>query len=120
MQKISKVSFDYDGSLDSNLVLQDLCALYLSQEREVYILTSRSPEIYRNTDLFLLAEKIGVKRENILFAFAHSKSELITQHSIDVHYDNDPHVIHEINSNLGASKGILVHYSYISNDIHDG
>lgn len=112
-------SFDFDGCLDSNSAVQEILRMAQSCGKRIYILTSRSPEVYRNQDLFRVAEALNVSREQILFAFEHTKSELIQAHGIDLHVDNDPHVVHQINSECGAHKAMLVHYHYISQDLTD-
>jgi hypothetical protein len=114
-----KISFDYDGTLDSHLAIQELVSLYLAAGKQVFILTSRPPEPYRNQDLFAMADKVGIPRTSILFAWETNKSYVIQQNSIDLHFDNDPHAINEIYHACGPHVGILVHYKYTSGDIYD-
>lgn len=116
---INTVSFDYDGCLDSSPVIRELAMMYKSFGKKVYILTNRTPHSYRNHDLYALAQKLGINESNILFAWDTEKYLIISEKKIDVHYDNDTHEIHKINMNCGPQAGVLIHYQYTSNDIHD-
>ena len=93
--------------------------MYKSFGKKVYILTNRTPHSYRNHDLYALAQKLGINESNILFAWDTEKYLIISEKKIDVHYDNDTHEIHKINMNCGPQAGVLIHYQYTSNDIHD-
>lgn len=113
------ISFDFDGCLDSNATIRELCRMYIAAGKKVYILTSRSPEVYRNYDLLAWADELGVSRTDVLYAWDTTKAAVITSVGIDVHYDNDAHAVHQINTECGPQAGILVHYTYISNDLGD-
>lgn len=119
IQTINRLSFDFDGCIDSNHIVRNICQMYVATGKEVYILTNRSPEIYRNQDLLRWAALLMVPVENILYAWDTEKYLIIQEKSIDVHFDNDVHEIHKINMHCGPQVGILVHYQYTSNDIHD-
>lgn len=119
-ESVLSASFDFDGCLDSNPVVREILRLYQAAGKKVYILTNRSPEITgRNYPLFMWAERLNIPREDILYAWDTEKHLIITEKSIDVHYDNDTHEIHKINMNCGPHVGVLVHYTYTSNDMPD-
>jgi len=112
-------SFDFDGCIDSNSVIREILLMYQAAGKKVYILTNRCPHGYRNNDLYAWADELRVPREDILFAWDTEKYLVIQEKGIQVHFDNDTHEIHKINMNCGPQVGILIHYQYTSNDIHD-
>ncbi len=118
-ETVDAASFDFDGCLDSNPVVRELCRMYIASGKTVYILTNRSPEPYRNYSVTMWADRLGIPRENILYAWDTEKYLLIQEKQIKVHYDNDHNEIHKINMNCGPQVGILVHYTYTSQDIYD-
>ena len=73
-----KVSFDFDGTLTEKIV-QDYAKSLIKKGFEVYVCTFRTKEyndkLFKivdkstpaNADLYLLTDRLGIKRENIIF-----------------------------------------------------
>lgn len=116
--RVDAVSFDFDGTLDSNAAMRELCRMYRSAGKKVYILTSRPPIEYRNQDLYRIAKECGFELQEILFSWGTTKAKMLEDYRIDLHFDNDPHAIHEINQLCGPGVGVLIHYQYLAQDIY--
>jgi hypothetical protein len=89
----TKVSFDFDSTLSIPDV-EKYAEYLIKRGVEVWICTSRlSPENALNKewndDLFLIADKIGIKRENIIFTNYANKSEFLSNKGFKWHIDDD-------------------------------
>jgi len=88
-----KVSFDFDSTLskkDVELYAKEL----IDRGVEVWICTSRyspenAPNKEWNDDLFLVADRVGIKRENIIFTNFEDKSEHLKDKDFKWHIDDD-------------------------------
>jgi len=88
-----KVSFDYDSTLsrsDVEKYAKDL----INRNIEVWICTSRyspsnAPRKDWNDDLFLVADRVGIKREHIIFTNFENKSEHLNNKGFKWHIDDD-------------------------------
>lgn len=90
---MKKVSFDFDGTLSRNDI-QEYAKELLDRGIDVWICTSRtSPKDSINEnwndDLFLIADKLGIKRENIIFTSYANKSEHLNNKGFSWHIDDD-------------------------------
>jgi len=90
---MKKVSFDFDGILSRNDI-QDYAKELLGRDIDVWICTSRtSPENSVNDnwndDSLLVADKLGIKRENIIFTSYANKSEFLNDKNFSWHIDDD-------------------------------
>lgn len=90
-----KVSFDFDETLDKSHV-QKYAKTLIEKGVDVHIVTSRMsddkmfPIIGWNTDLYEVADAIGIKRENIHFTNGSWKCEFFFKNSDFLwHLDND-------------------------------
>lgn len=90
-----KVSFDFDETLDKSHV-QNYAQILVNKGIEVHIVTSRMsddkmfPIIGWNTDLYEVADAIGIKRENIHFTNGGWKREFFLENPDFLwHLDND-------------------------------
>ena len=90
-----KVSFDFDETLDKSHV-QKYAKTLIEKGVDVHIVTSRMsddkmfPIIGWNTDLYEVANAIGIKRENIHFTNGSWKYEFFFKNSDFLwHLDND-------------------------------
>lgn len=112
---ILKVSFDFDGCL-TETPMQVLCTKFLKLGAEVFITTSRGTEMrgglkLDNTDLFQLADELGIKRENITFTNYDDKFKSVKD--CDLHFDDDDVEIFNINEYpLGHCIGILYSHNF--------
>lgn len=88
-----KVSFDFDGTL-SRTTVQEYALELINRGIDVWICTSRlspenAPNKEWNDDLFLVADKLGIKRENIIFCNYANKSESLNGKGFLWHIDDD-------------------------------
>ena len=102
-----KVSFDFDGTL-STLDGQLMAKRLIANGYDVYIVTSRglggSGEVYR------MADKVGIKRNNVHFTSGKPKWITLKQLGITKHYDNNPDVIKDIKKNAGNIQTVQFGY----------
>lgn len=90
---MKKVSFDFDGTLTKPAIEQYAKRL-IELNIEVWICTSRlspekAPTKEFNDDLFLVADRIGIKRSNIIFTCHEDKSEFLNRKGFSFHLDDD-------------------------------
>jgi len=84
---MKRISFDFDGCLKSNKLIQLICKLFISSGYDVYILTSRNP-LLPNIDLFEMSDRFGISRENIIMTNGSLKLDSFMKNRIDIHFDN--------------------------------
>ena len=110
-----KISFDFDSTLDQ-IPMQKLASGFMEMGAEVFITTSRGTEMYGgikldNTDVFQLADKLGIKRENIIFTNYDDKFNYVKDMSI--HFDDDYEQIFHINEHpLCKAIGFLYTHNF--------
>lgn len=88
-----KVSFDFDATL-SRLDIQEYARELVDRGVDVWICTSRfspenAPNKEWNDDLFLVADRVGIKRSNIIFTNFEDKSEHLNNKNFKWHIDDD-------------------------------
>ena len=90
------ISFDFDSTLTQEKIQQVAVAL-IKRNFEVWIVTSRFDNLHRlpykdlkpNTDVFALAEKLGILPHRIGFTNQQPKWILLNNSGIQVHVDDD-------------------------------
>lgn len=82
-----KVSFDFDGCLGDNKFVQMICKLFISSGQDVFILTSRDPQM-ANLDVWKLADDFGIPKENVIMTNGTMKVHKFLELGIDIHFDN--------------------------------
>jgi len=87
-----KYSFDFDGTLTEKRQ-QEIAKRLIQLKQEVWITTNHSSKD-DNTELFDIAEKIGISKNRIQLAGKHNKSDLLN--GFDFHFDNDIDDINDI------------------------
>lgn len=117
MKKI--VSFDFDSTLSLKSV-QDYAESLINKGFEVWIITSRVPDgsdpkwkirgmwvPIDNSDLFEVSDRLGIKREHIVFTSHELKSEKINELGIPFifHLDDDWVELNHINRET-RTKGV--------------
>tara|TARA_R110000796_G_scaffold248124_1_gene374512 strand:- start:426 stop:785 length:360 start_codon:yes stop_codon:yes gene_type:complete len=106
-----KVSFDFDSTLSTSLI-QRLAKRHIQYGDEVHITTTRQPEDdslgFTNEYLYKVADRLGIKRENIHFTKYQDKVHFLK--SFDIHYDDDEHEIDLITRSDLSCLGILINY----------
>ena len=90
MKKL-KVSFDFDGTLTEE-PMQKLCAKFKTLGADIFITTSRTKKLMGefkvdNDDLYQLADKMDIPRQNITFTAYEDKFLFLDD--MDMHFDND-------------------------------
>ena len=106
-----KVSFDFDSTLSIKQV-EDFAISLIKQGYDLWIITSRRPNgvdpqykrdgmwvNINNDDLFEVTDRIGIKRDQIIFTSYQLKSEIINERGLDFifHLDDDWIEINHIN-----------------------
>ena len=85
-----KISFDFDNTLSRNKV-QNVAMILKNQGHEIIIVTSRRTSgcgiKFDNTDLFVVAENLGIK--DIIFTEGQDKVEFLKNKKVDIHIDDD-------------------------------
>mgnify|MGYP003618809249 CR=1 FL=1 len=107
-----KISFDFDGTLTEKIV-QDYAKSLIKKGFEVYVCTFRTKEyndkLFKivdkstpaNADLYLLTDRLGIKRENIIFTEMDCKSKFLDETFL-IHLDDDWMVIRDLELNSKA------------------
>lgn len=93
-----KVSFDFDSTLTKPSI-QEFARILIKENYEVFIITTRClsnyGKLYDNSDLYEVSDRIGIKRENIIFTQANYKFKYIDD-SFLFHIDDDIHELKRI------------------------
>jgi hypothetical protein len=103
-----KISFDFDSTLECE-EMQELAIKFIASGADVFITTSRTD--YHeglkipNNDLFEVADRIGIKKENITFTKFKHKYKFTKD--FDIHYDDDEIEIDNINKFPSKCMGFL-------------
>jgi len=101
-----RVSFDFDGCLGDNRFVQLMCRMFMANGSEVFIITSRDPQM-SNTDVFRLSDDLGIKRENIIMTNGTLKVHSFMQNQIDIHFDNSYDEVVAINDEFTKGPNIF-------------
>ena len=104
---MKKISFDFDGCLKDIPMVKLLLTIVAQCEGvELYVITSRN-ENGDNSDMNTI-EMSYIDRENIIFTNGELKAPIIKELDIDMHFDNDPHEVLEIQKLFGSPKAFLI------------
>ena len=117
-----KVSFDFDGTLSREDV-QEFSTSLINDNHEVWIVTSRQNTEdalarghhcveKQNQQLFDVADKCGILRENIAFTAHQDKIIFLKDKGFLFHLDDDIHELMEIK--YGGDPCIPVNVEYFS------
>ena len=108
---MNKVSFDFDSTLSIKQI-EDFASSLIKQGYDLWVITSRNTDgtdpKYKqngmwvpidNTDLFEVTDRIGIKRNQIIFTSHQLKSEVINERGLEFifHLDDDWIEINHIN-----------------------
>ena len=109
-----KISIDFDSTLTEK-PMQELAKKFLAHGIEVFITTSRGTEMYGgtkldNSDVFQLADELGIPRENITFTNYEDKYTYVKD--FDLHFDDDDTEIFHITEFPGKCIGLLYQHNY--------
>ena len=116
---MKKISFDFDSTLDRPQV-QDYASSLINKGFDAWVITSRFPDgsdpkykqhgmwvTIDNSDLFKITDKLGIKRNQIIFTSHQLKSEVINEMNLHFifHLDDDWVELNHINRETDT-KGI--------------
>lgn len=108
---MKSVSFDFDSTLD-RLRVQDFATSLINRGYDLWVITSRLPDgsdpkwkirgmwvPIDNSDLFEVTDRLGIKREQIIFTSHQLKSEVINELGVPLifHLDDDWVELNHIN-----------------------
>jgi hypothetical protein len=94
-----RISFDYDDTL-TTAKGQDMARRYLAANDEIFIITARTQS--NGGPVYAMAEKLGIKKENVYFTGGKHKYMLVNRLRIDKHIDNNEEELQLIRENTTA------------------
>ena len=108
----NKIAFDFDDTLDTQEV-QDYAMELIKRGFDVYICTHRTeyPGMSSNRDLYEMADKVGISRDNIIITNGYRKSHFLGKRFLWLLDDMD----YNIEDLSLRSKCIGVHYWKFNN-----
>ena len=96
----NKVSFDYDGVLETPKG-KSLAKRLIFSGKSVYIITARNERFSGPVEQ--AAKEVGIPMTKVIFTGSNSsKVDAVRRLNISVHYDDNPDVVKDINENTGA------------------
>ena len=116
---LKKVSFDFDSTLSLKSV-QDYAESLISKGYDLWVVTSRLPDDsdpkwkirgmwvpIDNSDLFEVTDRLGIKRDQIIFTSHRIKSEVMNEMGLEFlfHLDDDWVELNHINRET-KTKGV--------------
>lgn len=110
-----KVSIDFDGTLDQEMVqiyAQDL----VNRGTEVWICTFRYDDKHKemqhphldNQKLYKIADKVGIKKDHIIFTNYQNKWRFLKGKGFIWHLDDDPNMLKDIEEFTNVT-GVYMH-----------
>lgn len=108
---MKKISFDFDSTLSLQSV-QDFATSLINRGYDLWVITSRLPDGHDpkykikgmwvpidNSDLFKVTDRLGIKREQIIFTSHQLKSEVMNEMGLEFifHLDDDWVELNHIN-----------------------
>lgn len=94
-----KISFDFDGCLADNKFVQIIAKLFRDVGHEVWIITSRDPQM-ENRDIWLLASEFNIPNERVVMTNGALKVHKFLELKMDIHFDNSFDEILAINEHF--------------------
>lgn len=94
-----RISFDFDDTL-TTAKGQDMARRYLAANDEIFIITARTQS--NGGPVYSMAEKLGIKKENVYFTGGKHKWMLVKRLRIDKHIDNNEEELQLIRENTTA------------------
>lgn len=94
-----RISFDFDDTL-TTAKGQDMARRYLAANDEIFIITARTQS--NGGPVYAMAEKLGIKKENVYFTGGKHKWMTVKKLRIDKHIDNNEEELQLIRENTTA------------------
>ncbi len=109
-----KVSFDFDDCLD-NLIVQEYCSELIERGFEVWICTARMDNVFGNPnwndDVFFMAQRLGIKKTNIIMTNGSNKSHFLNNKDFIWHLDDMDSNIEDISRNSNCIPILYVSWN---------
>lgn len=94
-----RISFDFDDTL-TTAKGQDMARRFLAANDEIFIITARTQS--NGGPVYEMAQKLGIKKENVYFTAGKHKYILVNKLRIDKHIDNNTEELQLIRENSQA------------------
>lgn len=94
-----RISFDFDDTL-TTAKGQDMARRFLAANDEIFIITARTQS--NGGPVYEIAQKLGIKKENVYFTAGKHKYILVNKLRIDKHIDNNTEELQLIRENTEA------------------
>jgi hypothetical protein len=94
-----RISFDFDDTL-TTAKGQDMARRFLAANDEIFIITARTQS--NGAPVYEMAQKLGIKKENVYFTAGKHKYILVNRLRIDKHIDNNTEELQLIRENSEA------------------
>lgn len=94
-----RISFDFDDTL-TTAKGQDMARRFLAANDEIFIITARTQS--NGGPVYSMAEKLGIKKENVYFTAGKHKWMLVKRLRIEKHIDNNEEELQLIRENTTA------------------
>lgn len=94
-----RISFDFDDTL-TTAKGQDMARRFLAANDEIFIITARTQS--NGGPVYEIAQKLGIKKENVYFTAGKHKYILVNKLRIDKHIDNNTEELQLIRENSQA------------------
>lgn len=94
-----KISFDFDGCLADNKFVKIIAKLFRDAGHEVWIITSRDPQM-ENRDVWSLASEFNIPNERVVMTNGTLKVHKFLELKMDIHFDNSFDEILAINDHF--------------------
>ena len=110
-----KISFDFDNTI-SLRPMQELCKKFMLLGAEIFVVTSRATTMndgavkMHNKDLFEVTDRLGIKRENIIFTEFDDKYHFTKD--FDIHFDDSESECGMINDFPSTCLSFLYDHNY--------
>lgn len=106
------ISFDWDFTLSEER-LQKVAQKFADDGHTLWIITTRpkhpNPQVqWDNKTLFRVADELGIPNERIIFTGYNDKFPVLTEHKIDIHFDDDIIEIELMEENDCPTQGVLI------------
>jgi len=92
--KGKRISFDFDGVLDSDYV-QEFVSWLLEFNTDIWVITTRNHAFY--SEVKAVTDRLGIPSRKVIFTSGEQKFKAVRDLGIDVHLDDDWNEIAKIN-----------------------
>ena len=85
------ISFDFDGTLRSNIAVQSLASMLSNtpSKYNLFIITRRYCDGFEDVEVIQFANSLDIPKERVIFTNREYKRDALVANRIDVHIDDD-------------------------------